>query len=109
MVKKMVCLDVDGTLVDFDGKMSDPVRAAAQDVVDAGHHVLIATGRSRPATLPIIESIGLRNGYSVCCNGGVTLRLDENLDDFYEVIDRKTFDPKAVLEQLRRRIPNAKY
>ena len=77
--KLMVALDVDGTLVDHDGLMSVPVREAAQAVVAAGHHVIIATGRSLGAMLPIMEHIGIDNGYAVCSNGGVTLRLDQPL------------------------------
>jgi Cof subfamily protein (haloacid dehalogenase superfamily) len=107
--RKMVCLDVDGTLVDHDGHMHDEVRDAARDVVAAGHHVLIATGRSLGATLPIIELIGLEEGYSVSSNGGVTLRLSPSLADGYEVIDRRTFDPAPALHALRHRLPNAKY
>jgi Cof subfamily protein (haloacid dehalogenase superfamily) len=107
--RKMVCLDVDGTLVDHDGHMHDEVRDAARDVVAAGHHVLIATGRSLGATLPIIELIGLEEGYSVSSNGGVTLRLSSSLTDGYEVIDRRTFDPAPALRALRHRLPNAKY
>ncbi|MFC7401502.1 HAD family hydrolase [Citricoccus sp. GCM10030269] len=108
-VRKMVCLDVDGTLVDHYGHMDDEVREAARAVVAAGHHVLIATGRSLAATLPIIEKIGLEEGYSICSNGGVTLRLSTSLPDGYEVIDRKTFDPAPALRALRHRLPNAKY
>ncbi len=107
--RKMVCLDVDGTLVDHDGHMHDEVREAARDVVAAGHHVLIATGRSLGATLPIIELVGLEEGYSVASNGGVTLRLSSVLPDGYEVIDRRTFDPAPALRALRHRLPNAKY
>jgi Cof subfamily protein (haloacid dehalogenase superfamily) len=107
--RKMVCLDVDGTLVDHDGHMHDEVREAAQDVVAAGHHVLIATGRSLGATLPIIELIGLEEGYSVSSNGGVTLRLSTSLEEGFEVIDRRTFDPAPALRALRHRLPNAKY
>jgi Cof subfamily protein (haloacid dehalogenase superfamily) len=107
--KLMVALDVDGTLVDHDGHMSVPVREAAQDVVAAGHHVTIATGRSLGATLPIIEHIGIENGYAVCSNGGVTLRLDSSLSDGYEIMHKATFDPGPVLRALRRRLPTAKY
>jgi Cof subfamily protein (haloacid dehalogenase superfamily) len=107
--KLMVALDVDGTLVDHDGHMSVPVREAAQDVVAAGHHVTIATGRSLNATLPIIEHIGIDNGFAVCSNGGVTLRLDSGLADGYEVIHKATFDPGPVLRALRKRLPTAKY
>jgi hypothetical protein len=91
--KLMIALDVDGTLVDHDGHMSAPVRDAAQAVVAAGHEVLIATGRSLNATLPIIEQIGLDRGYAVCCNGGVTLRLDPGLPNGYDIIHKATFDP----------------
>ncbi|MCU1435040.1 MAG: family hydrolase [Pseudarthrobacter sp.] len=109
ITKFMVALDVDGTLVDHDGHMSAPVRDAAQAVVAAGHDVLIATGRSLNATLPIIEQIGIDTGYAVCCNGGVTLRLDPELADGYEIIHKSTFNPAPALRALSERLPTAKY
>lgn len=105
----MIALDVDGTLVDHDGHMSPGVREAAQAVVAAGHEVMIATGRSLNATLPIIEQIGIGTGYAVCCNGGVTLRLDPALSEGYEVIHKVTFDPAPALRALRSKLPTAKY
>ncbi|MCU1564914.1 MAG: family phosphatase [Arthrobacter sp.] len=105
----MIALDVDGTLVDHDGHMSVPVREAAQAVVAAGHQVMIATGRSLNATLPIIEHIGIENGYAVCCNGGVTLRIDSSLSEGYEILHKATFDPGPALRALRKRLPTAKY
>jgi Cof subfamily protein (haloacid dehalogenase superfamily) len=107
--KLMIALDVDGTLVDHDGHMSVPVREAAQAVVAAGHEVMIATGRSLKATLPIIEHIGIEAGYAVCCNGGVTLRIDSSLSEGYEVLHKATFDPGPALRALRKRLPTAKY
>ncbi len=107
--KFMVALDVDGTLVDHDGHMSPAVREAAQAVVAAGHEVMIATGRSLNAMLPIIENIGIERGYAVCCNGGVTLRLHPELEKGYEVIHKATFDPAPALRALRERLPSAKY
>lgn len=108
-LKLMVALDVDGTLVDHDGHMSSAVREAAQAVVAAGHEVMIATGRSLNATLPVIENIGIERGYAVCCNGGVTLRLHPELENGYEVIHKATFDPAPALRALRERLPSAKY
>jgi len=107
--KMMIALDVDGTLVDHDGHMSVPVREAAQAVVAAGHHVMIATGRSLNATLPVIEHIGIENGYAVCSNGGVILRVDSGLPEGYEILHKATFDPGPVLRALRKRLPSAKY
>jgi len=107
--KLMIALDVDGTLVDHDGHMTHEVRSAAQAVVANGHDVMIATGRSLNATLPIIKMIGMERGYAVCCNGGVTLRLDPALESGYEIIHKATFDPAPALKALRERLPNAKY
>jgi len=106
---KMVCLDVDGTLVNHDGHMSTAVKEAARAVVAAGHEVVVSTGRSLGATLPVVELLGIERGYAVCCNGGVTLRVDSSLPDGYEVIDRQTFDPAPALEALRDVLPTAKY
>ncbi|MGO4236295.1 HAD family hydrolase [Pseudarthrobacter sp. YAF2] len=107
--KLMVALDVDGTLVDHDGHMTPGVRDAAQAVVAAGHEVMIATGRSLNATLPVIEKIGIERGFAVCSNGGVTLRLHPELANGYEIIHKATFDPGPALRALRERLPSAKY
>ena len=107
--RKLIALDVDGTLVDHEGTMSEEVRDAARAVVDAGHQVIIATGRSLGAALPIIKQIGITSGYSVCSNGGVTLRIDPRLAHGFEIIDRVTFDPRPALVALRERLPTAKY
>ncbi|GAB3190134.1 HAD family hydrolase [Nesterenkonia suensis] len=107
--KAMVCLDVDGTLVNHDGHMSEAVRQAGRAVVADGHTVVVSTGRSLPATLPIIEMLGVTHGYAVCSNGGVTVRIDIALEDGYEVIDRRVFDPAPALDALQRRLPHAKY
>lgn len=105
----LIALDVDGTLVDHDGNMAEEVRDAAQAVIEAGHDVIIATGRSLGATLPVIGLLGITRGYAVCSNGGVTLRIDTALPDGFEVVDRVTFDPRSALIALRERLPSAKY
>ncbi|RAX48393.1 HAD family hydrolase [Arthrobacter sp. AQ5-05] len=105
----MICLDVDGTLVNHDGKMSQAVKDAARAIVAAGHEVVISTGRSLGATLPVIQMLGIESGYAVCCNGGVTVRIDLSLEDGYEVVERKTFDPAPALRALVKALPTAKY
>ncbi|WP_394940531.1 HAD family hydrolase [Psychromicrobium sp. YIM B11713] len=107
--RKMIALDVDGTLVDHNGTMSEAVRDAARNVVAAGHQVVIATGRSLGATLPVIRQIGLERGFGVCCNGGVTFRLDPSLPEGYQVTRRKTFAPRRALTALSGRLPEAMY
>ncbi|WDF33451.1 HAD family hydrolase [Arthrobacter agilis] len=105
----LIALDVDGTLVDHEGAMTEEVRDAARAVIEAGHDVIIATGRSLGATLPVIQLLGITRGYAVCSNGGVTLRIDATLPEGFEVLERVTFDPEPALSALRERLPSAKY
>ena len=73
---RLVAIDIDGTTVDHAGVLSPAVARAVSDVVAAGHHVVIATGRSIVATMPVIAELGLTTGYAVCSNGAVTLTID---------------------------------
>jgi hydroxymethylpyrimidine pyrophosphatase-like HAD family hydrolase len=103
----LVALDLDGTTIDHVGALSSAVRDAVSDVVDAGHHLVISTGRSIIATLPIVEMLGLERGYAVCSNGAVTLVLDPERPSGYRIVDTVTFDPRPVLTMLRDVIPDA--
>ncbi len=107
MPDHLVALDVDGTTLHHSGLLSDPVRAAIADVAAAGHHVVLATGRSVVATVPVLEELGLTSGYAVCSNGAVTLRIDPALDQGYELVDVVTFDPRPALTLLHEEWPDA--
>lgn len=106
---KMVCLDVDGTIVNHDGYMTEAVKEAGRAVVGDGHTVVISTGRSLPATLPVVETFGITQGYAVCSNGGVTLRIDTSLENGYEILDQQVFDPAPALDALQEKLPTARY
>lgn len=108
-VRYLVCLDVDGTLVDHDGRMSQAVLDSARAAARAGHHLVIATGRSRGATLPVCEKLGLEAGYAVSSNGGITMHLSSEHREWHRVIDAVTFSPQPALEALREVLPSAKY
>ncbi|MBM6403403.1 HAD family phosphatase [Phycicoccus sp. CSK15P-2] len=103
----LVCLDIDGTTVDHDGRLHEPVREAVVAVRDAGHHVTLATGRGVVGTLPVLDALGLTTGYAVCANGAITLRLDPSLEGGYEVLEAVTFDPAPALRALREEFPTA--
>ena len=103
----LVALDLDGTTIDHVGALSGAVRDAVSDVVDAGHHVVISTGRSIVATMPIVDKLGLERGYAVCSNGAVTLVLDPERPRGYRIVDTVTFDPRPVLTMLHDVIPDA--
>lgn len=103
----MVALDIDGTIVDFDGEMTRAMRQAINDLVASGAHVVLATGRSLLATRTIIEQLGLTDGWAISSNGAVTTRLDPSLPEGYEISDTITFDPGPALRVLRDELPEA--
>jgi hydroxymethylpyrimidine pyrophosphatase-like HAD family hydrolase len=108
-VPKLVALDIDGTILDHDQRLSDRVRDAVRAVAELGVHVVIATGRSLHETLPVLDRLGLLTGWAVCSNGSVTLRLDPTKPDGFEVANVVTFDPSTVLTLLRTYLPTALY
>ncbi|WP_018157367.1 HAD family hydrolase [Demetria terragena] len=103
----LIALDIDGTTIHFDGHLSDRVRAAIRAVADAGHHVVLATGRSTSATLPIAAELGLTHGPAVCANGAITILLDPGVEGDFTLLQATTFDPAPVLGRLRGTWPDA--
>jgi len=106
---RLAALDIDGTIVDHDDRLSERVRTAVADVVASGVEVVIATGRSLHGTLPVLDRLGLTTGWAVCSNGAVLLRLDPGLPTGYEIAHAETFDPTAALALLREHLPTAMY
>lgn len=103
----LLALDIDGTTVNHNGELSPAVAEAVGEVICAGVHLIIATGRSIVAAMPVIDQLGLTHGYAVCSNGAVTLELDPAAPSGYRIIDTVTFDPRPVLTLLREAIPDA--
>jgi hydroxymethylpyrimidine pyrophosphatase-like HAD family hydrolase len=106
---RLVALDIDGTILDHDGALSERVREAVHAVAADGHHVVLATGRALYGTLPVLDRLGLERGWAVCSNGSVTLRLDPLLSAGFEVAHAVTFDPTPALKLLREHLPAALY
>lgn len=101
----LIALDVDGTVVGYDGALSEPVRDAIQQVAAAGNHVVISTGRSVAGTLPVLDSLSLTTGYAVCANGSMILRLGQEYESGWEAVQVTTFDPRPALLRLREIAP----
>lgn len=92
---KLVALDIDGTLVDFDGVMPDSVRVAVRRVVDAGVPVVISTGRSWVASQRIVEQLALPPAMHVCSNGAVVVNYPP-----FELVHHVTYDPAPVIDRV---------
>jgi len=101
----MVALDIDGTILHHDGTIAESVRTAVQEVAATGTHVVLSTGRSTHACLPVLAELGLDSGWAVCSNGAVVTRLDPGIEGGYEFTDIVTFDPGPSLRLLRQHLP----
>lgn len=110
---RLVALDIDGTLLKWEEgagptheAVSEAVYAAIHRVLDAGSHVVLASGRSPHGMTPIADLLDLRGPggpdgervWIVASNGAVVLRYPP-----IEVVHEQTFDAgpavRAVLEQ----------
>jgi hydroxymethylpyrimidine pyrophosphatase-like HAD family hydrolase len=118
----LVAVDIDGTLLDYDQTMSDDVRDAVAAVRAAGHHVVLASGRSLIAMTPVAEELGIDEGWMVCSNGAVTVRRPVGdvvgsrggasvplVAAGWALEDVVTFDPEPALRLLRQELPDARY
>lgn len=103
----LIALDVDGTLMTYDGVISDEVRASITALQAAGAHIVLATGRGVRATVPVAHDLGIATGWAVSSNGAVTSRLDPELPGGYEVTRQITFDPEPALRVLQLELPEA--
>lgn len=97
MEPHLVALDVDGTILTHDGRLREATGEAVRAVAAAGHHVVISTGRSLVATIPVLEMLGLSHGWAVCSNGSVTIALDPGEPEGYRIEETVTFDPEPAL------------
>lgn len=103
----LFALDIDGTLVNYDGEMADCVRDAVHRAIAQGHTVLACTGRSLAHTLPVLQRLNLRHGYVITSNGAVISQFGETGD--IQQLAASTFDPTPVLAALTQRLPRAAY
>ncbi len=105
--RRLIALDVDGTIITHGGHLDPRVQTAITACVSNGHHVVIATGRSVVATMPVLARLGIAHGYAVCSNGAVTLRIDPRRTKGYKILEKVTFDPRPALSVLRDELPEA--
>ncbi|MGL5406823.1 MAG: HAD family hydrolase [Propionibacteriaceae bacterium] len=99
---RLLALDIDGTLVDYDGVMPESLRVAVQRVLAADIPIVIATGRSWPGARPIVEALQLPAGEHICSNGAVAVSYPEG-----RITKAITFDPAPIISAVRREAPTA--
>lgn len=71
-MKKILFTDLDGTLLNDDKQVSEGNRAAIQRLLDAGHYLVVATGRPVKSGFKVVQKLGLTmpGCYMIAYNGG---------------------------------------
>lgn len=105
----IVALDIDGTVLHEDGTLTDATIAAVRRVAEAGHEVMLATGRSVSMTLPVLERLGIVSRFVVCANGAIILGRDADAPVGYRRVHVETFDPSEVLGTIRNHLESASF
>nr|WP_297424913.1 HAD family hydrolase [uncultured Actinotalea sp.] len=103
---RLVALDLDGTLLDWTGRLLDGIADAVAELRERGDHVVVATGRSVHSALAYAQQLGIDVGPAVTSNGAVTVELDGQ-DPGYRITDLVTFDAGPALRLVREELPDA--
>ncbi|TLF31072.1 HAD family phosphatase [Microbacterium sp. 5K110] len=106
----LIALDIDGTVLLEDESLSPGIVDAVRHAQDAGHEVMLATGRSWDSTFPVMERLGIHPEYAVCSNGAIVMRRVGDADaSEYERAHVETFDPTDVLTLLGEHLGDAHF
>lgn len=85
-----------------DEQVSPAVRAAVRGAADAGAHIVLATGRSVYGVVPVLDMLGLDDGYCVASNGAVVFGYRP-----VDVVSTVTFDATAAVKAVLAEVPDA--
>lgn len=85
MERKALFTDLDGTLLNSSSEISPGNRAAIEALRNAGHHIVLSTGRPLASALKQAHTLGLtgKGCFLIAFNGGVLYDLEK-----HKVIDR---------------------
>lgn len=83
---RLVALDLDGTLLTPAHELSPRVEQALRKAIAQGVHVVLATGKSRAAGIPIIEKLGIPSH-------GIFLQGLTLYDEAGKLVHEQTLDP----------------
>ncbi|RWR22783.1 HAD family phosphatase [Agrococcus lahaulensis] len=102
----LIGLDIDGTVVHEDDSLSPRVADAVRRVVEAGHVVVLATGRSQATTESTAVRLAIEPSHLVSANGALVLA---RRGDAYEPVNVETFDPSDALRTIAQGLPTGSF
>ncbi|OFI37377.1 hypothetical protein BIU82_09945 [Arthrobacter sp. SW1] len=107
--RRLVALDVDGTIMHDDGRISPAVAEQIRRIAAGGDAITLATGRPVASVIKVLDRLGITPEYAVCCNGAITIRRDASAAGNYRKDFVATYDPTEALHTLRACLPDALY
>ena len=79
MEPKLIVLDVDGTLLTSDNRILRSTRRVLASAQEAGHQIVLASGRFPGGLLPILADLSLEDSPYIASNGALIGRAEEIL------------------------------
>ncbi|MGO3033411.1 MAG: HAD family hydrolase, partial [Microbacterium gubbeenense] len=98
--RRLIALDLDGTVLLEDDTLSPGVVDAVRSAESLGHIVTIATGRSWESVGYVLEKLGLSPRHIVTANGATIMTRDDLAPSGYRRDIVETFDATDVLTHI---------
>lgn len=96
---KLIAIDLDGTLLDSQHRVSNRNKKAIQDAIDEGINIVICTGRPVSGVMPLIEELGMNSQHHYfVLNNGCTIHQGGQLTCIHS--EEITLDDLDYLYQL---------
>lgn len=105
MKYKMICIDMDGTLLNSKKKLSNGNREALKKAYENGVHIIICTGRNSRSALYFANEIGVQSAL-IANNGALVLDEDGEVLIFKEALEKKQCEKILEVGKLYNSIPN---
>lgn len=103
MTIKLVTIDIDGTLLNSDHKLTDQVKSAIKKAADQGVDIVLTTGRPTVGVVDLIKELELENDHNfmITYNGGLIVNAGTK-----EVLSKHalTHDDYLDIELLSRKL-----
>ena len=101
----LVSLDIDGTIVTPEQQIYPTVKEYADRLRIGGVHICITTGRSVPATLPVVQGLELESAWIASANGSLVGHFTQA--GGYTLTNQYTFDPRPIVARVLQVLPEA--
>lgn len=92
---KLVAIDLDGTLLNSYGEVSDKNKKTLKEAVEKGTEIVLASGRPIMSVKNLANEIGCNN-YMICGNGAITYDIQKE-----EIIYNRFLEKAKVLQLIK--------